>query len=165
MNNWTPQTIKSWTAGIIDGEGYVTIQKCTKGRYGRRDYLTTKIRVGNTDMKMVDMLQLVWGGNVRFRKRGGNRRDIYEWDIQCTQARRVLESILPYSITKKKQMELAINFQKRVSNREGLHYQEGSRGVLMSEKEWNIRYEMYGQMRKLNRTGRTIEKIADIVKR
>ena len=179
MDNWTPQAIKAWTAGIIDGEGYVQIQKNNKTKHYRRDYYTLRVRVGNTDIKMLDLLQLAWGGHVRIHKRNRdnidniNRRDMFDWDIQCTKARKVLEYILPYSVTKRKQVELAIDFQNRVSNRKGLGYEKGSRGVLLSMNEWQIRDKMYNKMRRLNKvglfkesikSGRTIEKVVDIFK-
>ena len=149
-NNWTPGTIKAWTAGIIDGEGTVSIIKHKRAEFEKHVFpgLQMRLRVANTNKDMLSLLQLSWGGNIYApkRRREGHKQ-AYFWDIGCSRAVRVLESILPYLITKHNHAQLGIIYQDRVNKKIGRN------GKYLSSREKEMRLSMYEQMKVLNRKG------------
>lgn len=91
----------AYMAGLIDGEGSITLMKCGK-------YYGSRLGVHMTDHAVVEWLADVTGvGRVRLSRREG-KSDIYKWEIFSRQAYAVLSAILPYLKSKKPQAELII---------------------------------------------------------
>ena len=51
----------AWLAGIIDGEGNIHMGKHLGGNKGKR-YLDIKVRVSNTDMRMIKKISEIYVG-------------------------------------------------------------------------------------------------------
>uniref|UniRef100_A0A6M3JES2 Putative HNH homing endonuclease n=1 Tax=viral metagenome TaxID=1070528 RepID=A0A6M3JES2_9ZZZZ len=100
----------AYTAGIIDGEGYIGI-KYTGRKSGRR-YRTLRVEVGNTNKILIDWLQLHYGGSYYQAKSKPQNRQYWKWGLSAKQAAAFLEKILPYLLIKKYEAALAIEFQK-----------------------------------------------------
>lgn len=102
----------AWQAGIIDGEGTITISKQI-----RKDRASPAFRpfivVTNTDISLVSPFATMWGGSVyrtvdaRTEKKWS---DHYDW--YCPQGTVVefLTAIIPYLRGKSKQAKLVIEF-------------------------------------------------------
>jgi hypothetical protein len=100
----------AYTAGLIDGEGCITIPHRTPEqahRPSRVAYL--RVSVNMMDGECIDFLYGVWGGNIHNRKDG-----LVYWELNGDKAREMLKKILPFLRAKKDQAELAIQFQSGV---------------------------------------------------
>ncbi len=137
------KTIYAYAAGVIDADGSITIVK----RYPtstRTDMYHLKIRVGTCDKELPEWFMSNFGGTISFRKRPNpNHRDLYTWIIEYKKSLKVLYAIEPYLIVKKKQAQLAIQFQLIKSNRRGIKK--------TTDEERKRDEDMYIQMRLLKR--------------
>ena len=52
------ETMKAWAAGIMDGEGSITIKPSGRGEM----YLQVLVAIANTDGRMIDLVGDNWGG-------------------------------------------------------------------------------------------------------
>ncbi len=95
----------AWIAGIIDGEGCLSIAE----KYG---LLYVRVYACNTDKLMIDTLvSLTALGHVYLRKRGGNHKPLWDWFI--TSNRDILDflvKVLPYLVVKKSRAKMCIEF-------------------------------------------------------
>lgn len=92
---------------------------------------------------MTEFLHEQFGGSVSDYKRASRPKEkrLYQWVLQANQAASFLELILPHLLIKKKQAELAIDFQR---NKRVL-----GKGLLTAD--WLERYHDYHkQMKELN---------------
>lgn len=103
--------ILAYTAGIIDGEGYIGITKSGKHKSGTIRY-TLKVVVGSTDRPMVEFLREYFGGNISIRKVVGNRQPQWAWEVASNKAVVFLRQIIEFLRIKKLQAEVAFEFQK-----------------------------------------------------
>lgn len=107
------ETEKAYLAGIIDGEGNISIgitKWARKNVVYRNHYL--RLQVTNTDSALIKWLGRL-GGSTTVRKPRPRAKVTYCWTKLCRQAAEVLEQIYPYLIIKKKQAETSLFFQSR----------------------------------------------------
>lgn len=110
MESWEA----AYLAGIIDGEGSITLTKMHKGEH-RRPCLT----IPSTDLELLDYLQTLIGGVIIDKK---NYKDSYTLIIKKkSNVFSILEQIYPYlRIMKKKKRALWIlNYYDKVTPRNG----------------------------------------------
>lgn len=108
------RTDLAYIAGIIDGEGCISIERrrYAEGKYKKIVSLT----VSNTEEWLCQWLKLSWGGRIRIRiDKRENHLPLYNWVVYRAKAIEVLKVILPYLKIKKPQAEIAIGFQSRRS--------------------------------------------------
>lgn len=97
------ETDLAWTAGIIDGEGCIRINK-SMTNYGRYRYQAI-LSVTNSDLRILNKLKDWFGGNIYFRK------DMYfQWGLSGKNISPILVKILPWLISKKEEAELTLDF-------------------------------------------------------
>lgn len=102
--------ILAYTAGIIDGEGCISIHKSMNRNSYRR---AIHISVGNTNPWLINWLEFNFGGSSRiYHPKNSKWKDSWQWELSAKQAGEFLEMILPYLKLKRAQAELAIQFQK-----------------------------------------------------
>ena len=88
---------KAYLAGIIDGEGYIAFTK--------RNYLLIKVKM--TDFKTIKHLHqitrsgCIYSYNPKISPQKSHYKMLYTWQVSFSQALTVLESVIPYLITKK----------------------------------------------------------------
>ena len=140
-----------WTAGIMDGEGTITIiQDRRPGREFLSHHLVMRAQVANTDLAMIETLHAAWGGYFRLVKETRpNRADQYHWYISSNQAARMLKIIEPYLVTKKLLAQLCIAFQDRRANHVGW-ISSPRPGPTLSEEEKETRVTYFQQVKHLN---------------
>ncbi len=101
----------AWAAGIIDGEGCISIvQSRSSGRAGL-SYVryVTRVSVVNTDARMIQKLLGLFGGQLKTEKpekAGWKVRHV--WVLHALKAETFLVSILPWLVIKKEQADIAI---------------------------------------------------------
>jgi hypothetical protein len=138
----------AYIAGIIDGEGCITIKK-TKQKYHRIGFrFEVNLTVVNTDFRLLDWLKNIIGkGRVSEKPLNfsicSNPSRTWFWVTTSQQARIILERCLPYFVIKREQAELAIEFAKRQAR-----YQWGTTLTAEAQayQEW-----AYQQMRLLKK--------------
>jgi len=136
-----------WLAGIIDGEGNLqaTVQakKCgSKG--GRQNYFQPKIRITNTDVRMIRRvseiyvkLGLVFFYAINSVKRYKNRKSTWRNQMEITVASKIhivtlLEAVMPYLVNKQRYASIMLEatFWVQSRPRRGRH----SKGVNYTEE-------------------------------
>lgn len=136
----------AWLAAIIDGEGNLqaTVQAKKCGSAGvRREYFEPKVRITNTDVRMIKRiseiyvkLDLVFFYAVNSVKRYKNRKDTWRNQLEITVGSKVhiiklLKLVLPYLVNKQRYAELmrdTINWvdaqPRRGRHSKGINYTE-----------------------------------------
>ena len=94
-------------SGFYDGEGYVSVSK------GKKDSYTLKVAITNTNFDMLKMYETKFGGKIRkMQKDEEHYKEKYQWNIDHNNALPFLKQIQPFTIVKRKQVDLAIEFQE-----------------------------------------------------
>ena len=126
----------AYLAGIIDGEGCLTIGA---GRKGNITNYNSVIMIASTDEKLIKWLQHNFGGNYYKSSRVSEKwKQAYIWRyLKKKEIEVLLLAVLPYLIIKRKQAILLLEFVRLP------RYQE------TPEK----REEIYQKMRLLNKRG------------
>ena len=99
------QTDLAYAAGIIDGEGCVTLKL-----YPYRTYpaLAALVRVAMCDLAPLRKLKSLFGGSINMIPEKPPRRKQWAWTIQTLQARKCLSSLRPWLIVKHKQADIIL---------------------------------------------------------
>lgn len=88
----------AWVAGIIEGEGTITIT-----RSGRRGYTRPHVSVTSTEPEIIGVLQSRWPGKLTTRTPKGNARTAVTWRLDARSAiARFLWDVLPYLRTERR---------------------------------------------------------------
>jgi len=103
---------KAYIAGIIDGEGSITIAN-NKERYKDKVYRSYRlvVQVGNNDIGLIDWLHSLGGCVTRRPLPSG--KVFYNWIVESRIAGFLLGQLLPYLRIRKRQAEAAILFQSK----------------------------------------------------
>ena len=103
----------AWAAGLIDGEGCISIKRRKTKEGWRCDTLT--VTLGMTDKKAIQRLkEITQVGSIRFlpAKPEKGWRAQYIWSCASGKAASVLRLCLPWLITKKEQAFIALAFRE-----------------------------------------------------
>ena len=109
------RTDLAYVAGIVDGEGCITIGADHRKRNPDRPCWRLRVCVANTNEWLMHYLKFAFGGGISVKQSGGRTRPCYEWTLHRGKAADFLVLILPYLKLKKPQAELAIKFQQGIS--------------------------------------------------
>jgi hypothetical protein len=94
----------AWASGFFDGEGCVALTRTAKGGFSVVATVTQK------HLPPLEKLKSLFGGAVH--DKGGNRKGYcHSWATSAALAERFLRAILPYSIEKKEQIEVALLYR------------------------------------------------------
>lgn len=100
-----------YLAGIIDGEGYIGINKSKN--YQGKPLFKLRVVVCNTNTDLIKWLVDNFGGYITKKKTYSYKHKVsYNWKVNCDKAGDVLSLVLPYLIIKKRQAELAILYRE-----------------------------------------------------
>lgn len=103
------ETLKSYFAGIVDGEGCVEIRCCKSYNCpDKHKRYYTRISVSNKHYKVLKLLKDSYGGHLIYFK----KRNIYTWAISTKQSEKFLNEIYPYLIIKKNEAKIIKQFSK-----------------------------------------------------
>ena len=98
---------RAWLAGIIDGEGWISVLSCSG-----RNLLV--LGVGNTDEAIVRCCQKIAnGGSITSRlPQGFGTRVQWIWQINGLAAQKMIRQVMPYlvGIEKRRRAELVMQF-------------------------------------------------------
>ena len=127
---------KAYIAGIIDGEGTVTLMK-----HHKNETPIPFVGIANNNYELLKWIKVLAGGNIcAKKKRLPHHNDSYALNIRHDRALRFLNEIKKYLIIKKPQAELITKEYKSVTHRAGRYTPE-----LLAKK-----YKLVAKIRKLN---------------
>ena len=134
----------SYLAGLFDGEGYVGIVKAGQ-RKDTSGIYSANLFFGNTSKYVVQLWQNTFGGIIHTENPRNKRcKPFYRWEIRGTFALPILKELLPYTLIKRPQLEVAIHFLENVTPR--------SKGAKkLTEKDLALREADYILCRDLKR--------------
>ena len=121
MMEWMKVEEKAYLAGLIDGEGSITIDRCGKSGGCPASRLQLVLRITSTSKKLLEYSNKVTrDGKITLKRKSTlNHRACYEWRTRNHHASRILFFLLPYLLLKKDQAELAIKFAATIRPRGG----------------------------------------------
>lgn len=92
---WTHEPlILSYLAGMIDADGYISIQRSQHGKF---QYFGPKLGIAGTRREPHDLASSLWGGKVSiYYPENPQHLPQYQWSRQGLVAARAIEEILPY---------------------------------------------------------------------
>lgn len=107
------ETDLAWAAGIIDGEGCISIQRCYHTA-NRPPCYTLFVTAGMVHKPTAERLRRLFGGCLYMKKPRNPKHQVgWYWYVASRKAAEVLEIVYPYLFTKHKQAGLGIRFSKR----------------------------------------------------
>ncbi|HJS83565.1 MAG TPA: LAGLIDADG family homing endonuclease [Nitrososphaera sp.] len=124
------------TAGLIDGEGCIAINKVTQKSYKRLGF-QLRISVCMTHEPTVRRLHEFFGGSF-CRTPRERRKTAYQWAQSANGALDTIKILRPWLMVKEPQAIIALRFQE-------------NRSTNKTDVEWQREYEMYQEMAELNR--------------
>jgi hypothetical protein len=99
-------TTLAYLAGMIDGDGYITINRSKRGPYV---YHGPQIGIAGTRREPHDLAASIWGGSVGcFRPTNPRHRAQFQWTRQGAVAVAAIEALKPYLRIKLQHAELAL---------------------------------------------------------
>ena len=127
---------KAYLAGIIDGEGTVTLMK-----HHKNETPLPFIGIANNNLELLRWIKAKVGGNIcSKKKRLSHHADSFVLNIKQDRALRVLNEIKKFLIVKRRQAELITEEYKKVTPRSGRYTPE-----MLAKK-----YMLVAEIRKLN---------------
>ena len=127
---------KAYLAGIIDGEGTVTLMK-----HHKNETPTPYVSVANNNLGLLQWIKNRIGGTIcSKKKRLPHHNDSYAWSVRQDRAIRLLNEIKSYLIIKRPQADLITEQYKLVTHRAGKY----------TVKMLNGKMKLVAEIRKLN---------------
>ena len=145
----------AYTAGLIDGEGYIGLMKSNGYKYPT---FIPVVKVASCDPYMTVFLHTNFGGNLENRTpKNPMHSDSRAWSIRG--AKRVgqfLGAIRPYLIVKHLQADLVLDYSENYTGtgHARMKYNKATNSYDMSPAFIEKRQEYYANIKQLNRRGR-----------
>lgn len=113
MSEIEPTTL-AYLAGIIDADGYITVQRSThKGRL----YFGAKVGISGTRREPHDLAASLFGGSVScYVPKNGIHLPQFQWSRCGRAAVTVIEDVWPYLRIKLDQAEVALTLQSHMND-------------------------------------------------
>ena len=147
------KTDLAYIAGILDGEGCISIckQRDSTRRMGVRYQL--RILVANSEEWLLNWLKFSFGGRVyKAREADSTHKACWRWIIDSHQALEFLKLVYPYLHLKRGQVELALTFQQ--AKKRGYHTKKHK-----TDEEFALEEAQALLMKGLNKRGRNEQSI------
>ena len=110
------ELVLAYVAGFFDGEGCVCVRKAKPMNSNQNIRYSLLVTITNTDLEVLEYIQSVLGGVLTKRSwYFGAKKQCYNLYWTSNKGKIMLEKLLPYLWTKKKDAELGIEFQKTVN--------------------------------------------------
>ena len=141
----------AYLAGIIDGEGTISITKGVTHRRGR-DYVAfaPTVTVSNTNLLLHKSLQTRFGGNLVSASRSSkHRKQAYILFFRRAEMLALLPKIIPYLTAKRTKAELLLEYMTSRKR----HVIAGSDGKFIGIPLTDRQKEIIAEIRRYNRRG------------
>lgn len=137
-----------YLAGLVDGEGYVGIRKCSKKNDGSLipEYKPTLV-IANTNYDLIKALKENFSGSICKKNKGLKVlwKQSYSFEFNRTEIKKILPKLIPYLIIKRKQAEMVMDLFKT--------YKHCHPGFGYTEKEIQEKENLHIKSLKLNKRG------------
>ena len=100
----------SWAAGFLDGEGCISVYNTQRAKDRNPQYQGV-ITASQTNRLPLDRLQSLFGGSVAPVRQPDYSGTCWVWRVFGDNMLKTARLLLPYSLLKKRQLELVIEFQ------------------------------------------------------
>lgn len=160
-------TILAYTAGIIDGEGYIGLARNTTAK----DSFTPVVKVVSVDEYMVPFMLEHFGGHLSRRRSQNvekNHRASLEWQLRnAINVQGFLLAIYPYLRVKKAHAEVVISYiqncpyRKTVDRTQPFGQKDKGRKYLMNPAILESRYDHKARITELNRRGIHLQRLSE----
>lgn len=141
-------TTSAYVAGIIDGEGCITLNRYRPPRTDLSVRYTPLVQVGNTNSDLTTMLQRSFGGHVNVRPGTTTHRTCFVWVITGPGAGVTLRTVREHLQLKRPQCDLLLEYLDGFRSFRG-----GPRTRRVAADELARRERIYLGLKALNRTG------------
>lgn len=114
---WLTKTEKAYLAGIIDGEGTVTLTCSNRGQYAQ-----PQVSIANNNLKLIRWIrQRVGFGSIITKKpKKPNHSIAYAWQVnRAGQCKNILKIVYPFLILKRNQAKIVLEQYSTVTPRNG----------------------------------------------
>ena len=146
MSKELKETEKAYIAGILDGEGCVSIAKSNRS-YLNYPYYQLRVIIAMSDKNVIDLLTKKLGGYQQsIKMKNINHKISYRWQLTCDDAENFLRLIEKYLIVKKMHCKAAFNFRKTKKGR-------SNSGRALKKEIFDLRTRHFEEMKKLNKRG------------
>lgn len=136
----------SYLAGIIDGEGTISLGRVPPSQRGISQAIIMRLQITNTDRRLLDWILERCGGRINIRSRKAtNPKHKTQWTwrppdrINCAE---ILRKCLPYLVIKGRQAELFLELLD-------LRLKSSNKGVFHPERQ----QEIVSEVQRLNKRG------------
>lgn len=109
---------KAWMAGLVDGEGTITIAR-NKAKGRNRDLFRPILCITNSSLELLQRCKAAtnFGGIYKQKKQASHYRQVYRWRVSDSNAVSTIMEIKPYLIAKKRQAEVVCSLQELKGDR------------------------------------------------
>lgn len=116
INGFMTKTNLAYIAGIIDGEGTITLT-----RHHGNQTPSPEISVANTNLRMIQWLKNTIGAGVIVKKKtySKNHSPSYVWTLRSDAALALMKAISPWLLIKDRRAQLILTDYKRLTPRNG----------------------------------------------
>lgn len=107
-------TTLAYLAGMIDGDGFITITASVRAG---KEYFGPQVGIAGTRREPHDLAASLWGGKVsRYEPKNPTHRAQFQWQRVGNSAVAVLEAIFPYLLIKQEHAVLALELAEHLAN-------------------------------------------------
>lgn len=133
-NKPIPHTAVAYLAGLIDGEGTVSLRRKIGNHFNIEVYITS------SNKPMLEWVQRIFGGKIYtyLRKNDNVRLPQHKWHVHSRDAEALLRLVQPYLIIKGLHAELALRFRENM-NRDTSWHREFADRVKVIQKTTTYR--------------------------
>lgn len=104
----------AYLAGLVDGEGTITITKQKNNKRKRTMGYRVRLTVGSTDRLVLEWCKENFGGTIQTSMNGGmHHKQLYQWVLGMEKAVWLLRKMKQYLIIKPAQAELVLDFYEK----------------------------------------------------
>lgn len=148
-------TLRAYFAGVIDGDGYVTISRHRRTvgpRYGHAPvYYSVKIGLSQTDRQVRDLLVAAFGGaSCEYQPPNPKHKRWFIWNAEGRTARAALKALLPFLVLKKQQAVVGLAFTDLMADQIRLRRRAKLPPARLTAEELTARHSLWLQMSALN---------------
>jgi len=136
---------RAYIAGIIDGEGSIVISKSYRKakRYNGKPIYSLQITVEMGCREIPEyLIQVIRKGSLQSRIRPNHQREMFSWIIYGKDAKKFLEEIKNELVYKKREAEIAIEFQETLIKK--------GRKRSLPQKIWDLKEQFYLNLKRLH---------------
>lgn len=143
------EAVRAYLAGIIDGEGCITITRRKVRRVKTNNWFyEPQIIIANSCKTMLDFCAGYYGGWIAILKKRKGHTTAYQWKATGDEMRAILKDVLPYLIVRRKQANKVLSFPSYMSRGWGNKPFKGR-----SQEELKEQEDLWIELKKLNSRG------------